>query len=163
MDTPVTELLHKLSIQQDLLARQTRDLAQNENEERTARSTEVRTNNTSPTETFPITTPPGNESVVDEDAGLELAEVKKELEEAKERIQQQELQITQSRLAQYTMEEAIGSPFPSASQLAANISGHNMLGHGMGPASMYGDGSRASTATFERGSFNMPQMQARPS
>jgi hypothetical protein len=66
---------------------------------------------------------------------------------------QMDLQLTQSRLAQHTMEEAIGSPFPAAQHLAANIANHNMMpgAHGHIQRGTYG---RSAGNSFERGSFN---------
>lgn len=163
METPVTELLQKLSIQQDLLSRQKRDLQQNENQNNVARGMENRSSSSSsPTDPFPATTPPTESAPSD---GLsdtyEVFKLKRQLEDAQDKVAQMELQITQSRLVQHTMEEAIGSPFPNAQHLAANITGHNMLpgAHGI-PPSTYGN-SRA-PITSERSSFNLPQVQQRP-
>lgn len=162
MDPPITELLQKLSIQQDLLSRQQRNLQQNENQENKTRGMENRSSiSSSPTDTYPATTPPTESAPSD---GLsdtfEIFKLKKQLEDATDRMAQMELQITQSRLVQHTMEEAIGSPFPNAQHLAANITGHNMLSgaHNITPT-MYGN-SRAPLPS-DRGSFSTTQMPQR--
>lgn len=66
----------------------------------------------------------------------EVMRLKKELELAKERMAQMDLQLSsvrhvpsnqdlldQSRIAQHTVEQAIGSPFPGAQNLAFNLDG----------------------------------------
>lgn len=165
MDTPVDELLHKLSIQQNLLSRQKRDLEQNENRTIEPRPVENRSSNSSsPTDTFPAATPPteaGNSDCIPDND--KVSELKKELRDANERMALMDLELNQTRLARHTMEEAIGSPFPAAQHLAANITGNNMLPgvHRTHAPSMYGN-SKTPTS-FERSSFNMPQMPQRPS
>ncbi|SMR47199.1 unnamed protein product [Zymoseptoria tritici ST99CH_3D1] len=143
METPVNELLAKLNAQQELLSRQKRDLQ--ENEQRSASS--------SPTDPYAITPPSDHASRDRRPGGGEVAELKKQLEVAQERMAQMDLQLTQSRLAQHTMEEAIGSPFPTAQHLAANIANHNMLpvANGQVPRGTYG---RSAGNSFERSSFN---------
>lgn len=160
MEVPVDELLQKLSIQQNLLSRQQRDLAQNENGQPENGKTENgviadrSTSSSSPTDLFPEATPP-----TDDDEVLEL---KKQLGAAKEHMALMNLELTQSRLAQHTMEEAIGSPFPGAQHLAVNINGHNMLpGARNITALSTQDNSRA--GSFVRGGFNPPQLPQRPS
>lgn len=80
----------------------------------------------------------------------EVSRLKIELEMAKERMAQMDLQLTQSRLAQHTMEEAIGSPFPTAQHLAANISTQVML-----PGANAG-GLVRPPSTTDRPNFNLP-------
>lgn len=53
----------------------------------------------------------------------EVLRLQKELEFARERMAQMDLELTQSRIAKHTVEEAIGSPFPAAQQLAFSIGG----------------------------------------
>lgn len=160
METPVNELLQKLSIQQDLLSRQKRDLEDNENRSIASRSMENRSSSSSsPTDPYPTATPP-TESVPSDGRphSAEVDLLKQQLEDAQERMAQMDLQLTQSRLAQHTMEEAIGSPFPHAQHLAASIPGHNMLpgAHGMLPGSF---GNNRAPSSFDRGSFNLTQPQ----
>ena len=38
-----------------------------------------------------------------------------------------EMEVTQSRLAKHTVEEAIGSPFPAAQHLAFNLTGPGII------------------------------------
>ena len=140
----VEDLLAKLTEQQERLTRQKRSF-EDINNENSSEATDPYAN-TPPTET--------NTSDGRPDAA-EVFRLKKELEAAKERMAQMDLQITQSRLAQHTMEEAIGSPFPGALHLAANITGHGIMpgAAGMGQPNPY---SRTASP-FERGSYNMPQ------
>jgi hypothetical protein len=143
IEAPVTELLAKLSKQQQLLSRQKRDLEENENRSNSSSSTE------------PCGTTPPSEHLgrsIMPQAG-EVAELKKQLEDAKERMAQMDLQLTQSRLAQHTMEEAIGSPFPAAQHLAVNIANHNIM-PGTHVSSQHGTFGRSAGSSFERGSFN---------
>lgn len=143
----VEDLLAKLTEQQERIARQKRSFEEslNENRSHSSETTDPYAN-TPPTET--------NTSDGRPDAA-EVFRLKKELEAAKERMAQMDLQITQSRLAQHTMEEALGSPFPAAQHLAANITGHGMM-PGAGAVAQPNPYSRTASP-FERGSFNMPQ------
>lgn len=146
MEVPVNELLAKLSEQQHLLARQTKELDANEH----------RSTSSSPTDLYASTPPATEDKQADNrpDA-VEVFRLKKELELAQERMAQMNLQLTQSRLAQHTMEEAIGSPFPTAQHLAASIPGHTTMPavHNLAQGAAY---NRAASP-FERGSFNISQ------
>jgi hypothetical protein len=51
----------------------------------------------------------------------EVLRLQKQLELARERMAQMDLELAQSRIAKHTVEEAIGSPFPAAQQLALDI------------------------------------------
>ena len=76
--------------------------------------------------TDPYANTPPTASVTNSDDRPDSAEVfalKKELELTRERMAQMELEVTQTRLAKHTVEEAIGSPFPSAQHLAFNLTG----------------------------------------
>lgn len=138
---PVNDLLAKLTEQQELLSRQTRELDENKS--------------TSSSATDPYAqTPPTEHSDGRPDAA-EVFRLKKELELANERMAQMDLQLTQSRLAKHTMEEAIGSPFPAAQHLAASISGQTMMPSASGLVQAAGYSQSASP--FERGSFNTNQ------
>lgn len=107
----------------------------------------------SPTDTDPYSnTPPAGHSPDEQPGPDEVYRLKRELDQAKERMAQMNLQLDQSRLAQHTMQEAIGSPFPNAQLLASNLSGHGMPSAGNSFAQV-SEFSRASTP-FERGSFN---------
>lgn len=107
----------------------------------------------SPTDTDPYSnTPPAGHGPEEQLGPDEVYRLKRELDQAKERMAQMNLQLDQSRLVQHTMQEALGSPFPNAQMLAANIPSHAMpsAGNSFAQATDY---SRASTP-FERGSFN---------
>lgn len=148
--TPVDQLLAKLTEQQERLARQKRSFEETQNENRS--------NSSSATDPYANTPPTETNTSDGRPDAVEVFRLKKELEAAKERMAQMDLQITQSRLAQHTMEEAIGSPFPAAQHLAANITGHSMMpgGAGLAQSNPY---SRAASP-FEHGSFNMPRQQS---
>lgn len=139
----VTELFAKVRAQQeDMLARQQRAV---ENAEQRS---------TSPTNTNPFddTSPSDHSS---EEQLDEVYLLKRKLELANERVEQMQLQLNQSHLAQHTMEQAIGSPFPAAQHLAASIPGHNMISF----ANSFPQGAdfgRASTS-FDRGNINGQQ------
>lgn len=78
---------------------------------------------TSSSATDPFTnTPPGESSATsDSQPGApEVDRLKKELEFATERMAQMDFELTQSRLARHTVEQAIGSPFPAAQEIAYN-------------------------------------------
>lgn len=147
-NSPVDELLAKLNAQQETLARKKRGLAENEN-----------TSSSSSAATDPYATTPPTD-VANSDGRPDAAEVfrlKKELELAKERMAQMDLQLTQSRLAQHTMEEAIGSPFPAAQHLAANIPAQAMLSGAGGLAQAAQYNRAAGSFSSGGGSFNMAQ------
>lgn len=143
-DSPavVAELMAKVKARQELHSRQKREVEDSENR------------STSPTNTDPYSnTPPTGQNSDEEQADNEVYRLKRELDLANERMAQMNLQLTQSRLAQHTMEEAIGSPFPTAQHLAANIPGHSMLPsvNGLSQAT---DFSRATTP-FENGNISL--------
>ncbi|KAK4631140.1 Meiotic coiled-coil protein 2 [Fulvia fulva] len=143
MPGPVDELLAKLTNQQELLARQKRELEDAENRSSHSSATDPNAN-TPPTDSFSSDGRPD---------AAEVMRLKKELALANERMSQMDLQITQSRIVQHTMEEAIGSPFPTAQHLAASMPVHNMMS-----AAQSNPYARVDSP-FERGSFNMPQQQ----
>ncbi|CAK1362112.1 Meiotic coiled-coil protein 2 [Cercospora beticola] len=143
-DSPavVAELMAKVKARQEMHSRQKREVEDSENR------------STSPTNTDPYSnTPPTGQNSDEEQADNEVYRLKRELDLANERMAQMNLQLTQSRLAQHTMEEAIGSPFPTAQHLAANIPGHSMLPsvNGLSQAT---DFSRATTP-FENGNISL--------
>lgn len=109
----VDQLLARFTQQQGLLSRQKQQLDENAEDNRSS----------SPTDPYAGTPP--IDSAVDMSGRPDAAEVfrlKKELELAKERMAQMDLELTQSRIARHTVEEAIGSPFPAAQHLAFNLS-----------------------------------------
>ena len=108
----------RLSKQQKLHALQKRQVESSSDESHTS----------SPTDPY-ATTPP-TESVATSDGrpdAVEIFRLNKELELTRERMAQLELELTQSRITQHTVEQAIGSPFPAAQQLAFNVNGQGML------------------------------------
>lgn len=112
MEAPVHELLAKLAEQQQLMRRQKEELQANENISPVSSATD------------PYASTPPNEFTSDgRPDAAEVFRLKKELELANERMAQMNLALTQSHLAQHTMEQAIGSPFPTAQHLAVNIAG----------------------------------------
>lgn len=116
--SPVDQLLARLNQQKEVFARQKQRLSENEDESGSSSATD------------PYATTPPTESVVYSDGRPDAAEVfrlKKELELARERMAQMDLELTQSRITRHTVEEAIGSPFPAAQHLAFNITGPGML------------------------------------
>lgn len=148
--TPVDQLLAKLTEQQDRLTRQKRSFEDGLN-----KANDSTSEATDPYGDSPPTAPTENTMSDGRPDAAEVLRLKKELEAAKERMAQMDLQITQSRLAQHTMEEAIGSPFPAAQHLAANITGHAMMPSAAGLAQ---PNPYSRTATpLERSNFNMPQ------
>lgn len=147
METPVEELIAKLTKQQALLARKKRDAEDHENH----------SSSSSQTDPYANTPPTDNTAADGRSDAVEVFRLKKELEAANERMAQMDLQLTQSRLAQHTMEEAIGSPFSAAQHLAANIPGQNMMVTQSFPQS---NGYGRAASPFERGSFNVPQHQS---
>lgn len=148
-DTPVDELIAKLTAQQELLSRQKRSIEEHEN------------TSTSSSQTDPYATTPPTESATSDGRpdAAEVFRLKKELEVANERMAQMDLQLTQSRLAQHTMEEAIGSPFPAAQHLAANIPSQHMAAS-VTQSFPQTNGYGRAASPFERGNFNMPQHQS---
>jgi hypothetical protein len=142
--SPVEELMAKLHAQQQKLARQTRDLEEGENLSSVS----------STTDPYAAATPPVESANLDGGPEREVLRLRQELEVAQERMAQMDLQLTQSRLAQHTMEEAIGSPFPSAQHLAASIPGHTMV-PSLSSLSQALGYTRAVTP-YERGPFSMP-------
>ena len=145
MENPVSELLAKLTEQQELLARQKRDIEETENVSRSSSATNPY-DTTTPTETATSDGRPD---------AAEVYRLKKELELAQERMAQMDLQLTQSRLAQHTMEEAIGSPFPGAQHLAANLSGQTIMAP-IGTAPQVGGNGRTASP-LERVNYNLTQ------
>ena len=117
-DSPVNQLLARLTQQQEVLAhRKQQQLEENEGDG-------------SSSATDPYANTPPTESVGNSDGRPDSADflrLKKELELARERMAQMELEVTQSRLTKHTVEEAIGSPFPAAQHLAFNLTGPGML------------------------------------
>ena len=110
-ESPVNQLLARLTQQQEVLARQKQQLDGNEGDD-------------SSCATDPFATTPPTEGVDTADGRPDSAEVfrlKKELELTRERMAQMEIEVNQSRLAKHTVEEAIGSPFPAAQHLAFNF------------------------------------------
>ncbi|KAF2160984.1 hypothetical protein M409DRAFT_28590 [Zasmidium cellare ATCC 36951] len=145
--TPVDQLLAKLTAQQGRFDKKQRSFEDGLNENRS--------NDSDVTDPYGGN-PPAEDTTSDgRPDAAEVLRLKKELDAAKERMAQMDLQITQSRLAQHTMEEAIGSPFPAAQHLAANITGHNMM-PGAGALAQPNPYSRTATP-LERSSFNVPQ------
>ena len=117
-NSPVDQLLARITQQQEVLSRQKQKLGENDEEDGSSSATD------------PYANTPPTESVANSDGRPDAAEVfrlKKELELASERMAQMELELTQSRITKHTVEEAIGSPFPAAQHLAFNIGGPNML------------------------------------
>lgn len=111
-ENPVSELLARLNKQQQNLSRQ-----KEPSEDRSSGTS-------SATDPYGNTEPTASIAGSDErpDAA-EVLRLQKELELAKERMAQMDLELTQSRITKHTVEEAIGSPFPGAQQLAFNIGG----------------------------------------
>jgi hypothetical protein len=110
-ESPVNQLLAKLTQQQEVLARQKLQVEENDGDD-------------SSSATDPYANTPPTESVDTSDGRPDSAEVfrlKKELELTRERMAQMEIEVNQSRLAKHTVEEAIGSPFPTAQHLAFNF------------------------------------------
>lgn len=109
---------------------------------------------TSPTGTDPYSgsTAPTSHDADEDPASHEVYRLKRELDRAKERMAQMNLQLDQSRLAQHTMQEAIGSPFPHAQRLAASIPVPGLLSAG-NQFSQPNDFSRTSRP-FERSGYN---------
>lgn len=76
----------------------------------------------SATDPFAANTPP-TESRATSDSPPETDQVeqlKKQLELATERMAQMEFEVTQSRLTRHTVEQALGSPYPAAQDIAYN-------------------------------------------
>lgn len=108
----------RLSKHQGLHAQKKHRVESSSEEERTS----------SPTDPYGNTPP--TESVTNSDGRPDAAEVfrlNKELELTRERMAQLEVELTQSRITQHTVEQAIGSPFPAAQQLAFNVNGQGMV------------------------------------
>jgi len=138
---PVEALLAKLSEQQNLRSHQ-------------KQTTDNNAEDGSSSATDPYATTPPTESAASDGRpdAAEVFRLKKELALATERMAQMDLQLTmerhervnqaemddltQSRITQHTVEQAIGSPFLAAQHLAFNMGGH-MGGHmgGMTPVS----------------------------
>ncbi|WPH04226.1 Hypothetical protein R9X50_00711500 [Acrodontium crateriforme] len=146
---PVDDLLSKLTEHQAVLSRQKQEIEES----------------SSSTGTDPYaTTPPTDTITHSHDGRPDAAEVfrlKKELELAKERMAQMDIQLsrerderiaqaeidfTQSQLARSTVEAAIGSPFPSAPHLA-----FNMAHQGPAPVGMNGHGRASPAYPNQRG------------
>ena len=117
-ESPVDQLLARLTQQQEVLSRQKQQLGENEEHDASSSATD------------PYANAEFNENVETSDGRPDAAEVfrlKKELQLAQERMAQMDLELTQSRITKHTVEEAIGSPFPAAQHLAFNMSGPGML------------------------------------
>jgi hypothetical protein len=109
---PVNELVTLLTKQQEALSRKKQQPDEHSNED----------GSSSPTDPF-ANTPP-TESVSNSEGCPDPAQflrLQKELEFARERMAEMDLELTQSRITRHTVEEAIGSPFPAAQHLAFNI------------------------------------------
>ncbi|KAK3672867.1 hypothetical protein LTR78_007220 [Recurvomyces mirabilis] len=120
--TPMDDLLAKLSEQQA-----------NFNRQQSAAAELFETGSSSSTDPY-ANTPPTTEGDGRPDAA-ELLRLKKELQFAQERMAQMDLQLsghcqdripqqdvfTQSQIARHTVEQAIGSPFPTAQHLAMSM------------------------------------------
>lgn len=112
------QLMARLAKQQGHHAHQKARVESSSEEERTS----------SPTDPYGDTQP--TESVANSDGRPDAAEVfrlNKELELTRQRMAQMEVELTQSRITQHTVEQAIGSPFPAAQQLAFNVNGQGMV------------------------------------
>jgi len=136
-DSPVNELLARLTQQQQALYRQKEQVDESAHD-----------NSSSSSATDPYANTPPTESVANSDGRPDAAEVlrlQKELECAKERMAQMDLELTQSRITRHTVEEAIGSPFPAAQQLAFNIGGA-AANNGQGRASPFRPGNQVQNA-----------------
>lgn len=79
------------------------------------------------TDPFANTPPAGSSATPDSQDNAEIDRLKRELDLANERMAQMQLDLTHSHLARQTVEQAIGSPFPAAQDLAYNSSnaGHH--------------------------------------
>lgn len=116
-ESPVDQLLARLTQQQELLTRQKQQLGENEDADFSSSATD------------PYADTNITESADNSNGRPDAAEVfrlKKELAFAQERMAQMDLELTQSRITKHTVEEAIGSPFPAAQHLAFNITGPSM-------------------------------------
>ena len=134
--SPVEALLAKLAEQQAALSHQ-RSNGENDAEDASSSATDPYAN-----------TPPTDATSDGRPDAAEVLRLKKELALATERMAQMDMQLakernvrmsqaeldelTQSRIAQHTVEQAIGSPFPGAQNLAFNMGGH-MLGQNVVP------------------------------
>jgi hypothetical protein len=128
--------------------RQPVQMSQREHEE----NTENKSSSSSATDPFASTPTTDFGSSEARPEELEVARLRRQLELTTERMAQMELQLTQSRRVQHTMEEAIGSPFPAAQHLAANINNRgSMMGHSSNAF------ARSDTPP-ERTSFNLPPL-----
>ena len=110
-ESPVNQLLARLTQQQEALARQKKQVEEHDGDDASSA-------------TDPYANTPPTESIDTSDGRPDSAEVfrlKKELELTRERMAQMEIEVNQSRLAKHTVEEAIGSPFPTAQHLAFNF------------------------------------------
>ena len=115
--SPVEQLLAKLTQQQEALSRKKQHQSENSGGDGSSSATD------------PYANTPPTESVANSDGrpdAVEVFRLKKELELAQERMAQMDLELTQSRITKHTVEEAIGSPFPAAQHLAYNITGSGM-------------------------------------
>lgn len=115
-------------------------------------------NSSSATDPFANTPPTESLGSSDRPDAAEVLSLKKQLELATERMAQMDLELTQSRMARHTVEQAIGSPFPAAQQLAFNI--NTPVGppvHQMGlqarGASPFGQQFRANRPHFQQAGF----------
>lgn len=116
-ENPVDQLLARLTQQQEILTRQKQQLDENGEEDGSSSATD------------PYATTTLTESVETSDGRPDAAEVfrlKKELQLAQQRMAEMNIELTQSRITKHTVEEAIGSPFPSAQHLAFNMSGSGL-------------------------------------
>jgi len=72
------------------------------------------------TDPYANTPPVASSATPDSQDAAEVYRLKRELELANERMAQMQMDFTQSHLARQTVEQAIGSPFPAAQDLAYN-------------------------------------------
>jgi len=72
------------------------------------------------TDPYANTPPAGSSTTPDSQDAAEIERLKRQLELANERMAQMALEVTQSQIARHTVEQAIGSPFPAAQDVAYN-------------------------------------------
>ena len=113
---PVDLLMARVNQQKELFARQKQQLHQKDQDDGSSSSSDP----------FVISRPIEVSNHHGRPDAIEVFRLNKELELAKERMAQMELELTQSRIAKHTVEEAIGSPFPAAQHLAFNMNGPGM-------------------------------------
>lgn len=116
-ESPVNQLLARLTQQQEVLARQKQQVEESDGDHSSSATDPFA--NTPPIETL--------DTSDDRPDSAEVFRLKKELELTKERMAQMEIEVNQSRLAKHTVEEAIGSPFPTAQHLAFNFAAPGVI------------------------------------